>query len=216
MAQALLTNDDEIALIRTIERSFGIAFPKAELTRFRTIGDLYQGLLELVPHHDGPSQFCLTARAYRRLLNGIRKSPKPKRDSLIDDAVGRIWIRYRWRELSYRSGLRLPTLPIRLWPTITATLVSGAAVAGGSSSFWMAALAAGATFIGLCAVFGARPRGCTTLGDLARVTAALNVKTLAGNQLLPKRAVWSAYSTILMHECALDAAPDIHTRFFPE
>ncbi|MGF6229462.1 hypothetical protein QFZ27_003417 [Inquilinus ginsengisoli] len=220
----LVGDGDDLDLIREVERAFGIRFADRDLESCQTIGDLHALILAAVPHAERTDATCLAAMAFFRLRWAI-EAEHPGRiiqpATPLADLTGRFGADYWLGRLRRRTGQRMPT------PALGATgcALNLAAIAGSAACVvtwgWLGLVPALPLLSASVAVSGrwlsALPKPTATVGDLARVVAALNVSALADrDQPVRTREIWPALQAIIQDNLALTAPVQPTTRFFKE
>lgn len=220
----LAGDDDAYYLICEIERAFGIRFADRDLEACQTVGDLNALILATVPHAERPDATCLAAMAFFRLRWAIEaENPgRPIRPATpLADLMGRFEADLRLGRLQRRSGLRMPTpaLGATGCALILAALAASAACV--ATLGWLGLVLAAPLLIASLAVSGrwlsTLPQRITTVGDLARAVAVLNMSTLAGpDRPVRTREIWPALQMIIQDNLGLTAPVSPATRFFKE
>jgi acyl carrier protein len=105
---------DTVELVMRIEEEFSIDLPDAELENVRTVGDLYQVVLDKL--ETTPS--CLSSKAFYRVrralvecLNLSRRVVRPS--TLLDSLMPRASLIQHWQKIADHTGLALPALKRR-------------------------------------------------------------------------------------------------------
>ncbi len=222
MANSLRLADlDDVELLMAVEEAFGVQIANSEAEKCLLVGDLYNVLLKKFPVAGEVSGRCLSAITYYRLKRAISSdlaARKPSPETPLSVLGG--WLRRpaRWREIEAQTGLRLPELRIGWIPAVlTLAMFVSPILANVFADGWTAAgflllTALSIPFASLCA--RQLPRECLTLGQLAKVTSAMNYGTLVHEyQSHSEIAVWDSLVTIIRDYTGIHEPIDKDTRF---
>jgi hypothetical protein len=237
-----LVGDDDLDVVRDIERAFGISIQNHEAESTLTVGQLHD-LVETKCGTAEHTRACFSQIAFYRLRQALASTDNKAAItpdtpvSILRHLAGRSIAR-KWKELGRRSGLSLPQLEtpfsarlpsifskIPLGIVAVTCLTAGVfALArylglGPSASFWMAALGAPllsvAALSALHVVFRDIPRRIATVGDLAREAAGYSFVDLRQTKPAPSAADrWYALTAILRQISGHKAPISRDTTFF--
>lgn len=197
---------DDVELVQDIEQAFGIRLPDDELSRCRTVGDLFQLVAARLPSRADADR-CATAMCFYRLRRAVLTlAPDVQlHPSKSIDVLQGIPVKSLYRSIEGVGGLRPPPPYISAWGgfslLLAVTAPIGLLLCG--VPWWAAVLAA------LLAITAYRlsplrlPPQVKTVRDLVELVAARSVGTLAdqGARLRSAEA-WKALQTM----CADHAA----------
>lgn len=203
---------DGLELILRVEDAFGINIPNEEASRIVTIGDMYQSILPKL--RGNYSAQCLTARAFYRLRQALigegvatRSAVRPQ--TPLDQAVPPRTRRRLWPVLTRRLELKLPALRRPSWLTLGILVAVGLWMALGLPaverwaalpSLWVYGIGVAALCLAFMATrpFATTPRGCTTVGDLARTMARDNFAAISRDlATVNEKEVWESLVGII-------------------
>jgi hypothetical protein len=197
---------DSVELVLRVKETFGIRIPYEEAPRIVTIGDLYQSILPRL--REDRSKKGLTARAFYRLRQALvsegdvtRSTVRP--DTPLNQVVPAIRRRRLWPRLARRLALELPDLCRPTWLTVGLTIVILLWIGVGYLAMrvwhvpwapWFYGISVAAIGLAVIATrpFATEPRGCRTVGDVAKAVLRDNCGTISAElatvneALLPK------------------------------
>lgn len=221
----MVGDGDDVDLLEAVEAAFGVTFTDEEASRCTTVGDLHAALLAKMSHADRGPMSCMAACAFRRLRRATQ-GPRPSGPMRPSDPVGGIVdpkrIKESWRSLMAESGLRLPASSIgkrAFWQLASLTLAPLAAypLVGHLSLAAVAVAALLATVLArrLPHELPVEAPAESSLGDLARLAAAMNFSTLAAQCGGARtRDVWPALEVLIRGELSWKGPLGPETRFF--
>lgn len=204
---------DVVEFIMSVEDAFEISISGRDAERLDTLDDVFRYVRQRV--QAGSSPECGTAKTFYRLRRALTKIVGLARgqirpDSPLDDVLPPATRPQQWSLLQQELGLRLPHLEMPGW----ARRVQGVLIvafflcsAMGFSWPWLwfgcpLSLAAIVTL-----EWWSRPwtvlHGCQSIRDLARVTWALNVASLAEGRMSDED-VWQAIVCILSNNAGIE------------
>lgn len=188
----LAGDGDDVDLRAAIEACFGIALTEAEFAQSATLGQLHTVLCAKLG-----KGACLTARAFRRLRDGLGRpdlAPATPIAALRGDASDAAWC----REAGARSGLDLDCTEWPVWAGwLGLALVAGPPLAalyawpaqGAGALLWLVLWG----LVGLLRWVPRRlPAGVATVGDLLRRAMGRNHARLAAAGPGNSADVWLA------------------------
>jgi acyl carrier protein len=208
--------DDGAELLMTLEEAFDIRIPDQVSGRFVTVGDLHTYLVGRLREKGAVGgEACLTARAFYRVRRAVADQLGLERRALRPATRLEVILppserRRLWPRLERTSGLAWPALqrPVWLATTMLFAVLTAIVVAhvwcyqnwwgspGVSALVYVAIPAEIAVVVGL-AMLVTRPlatclKGCETLGDVARIVLAKNLRRLKTGQTLAinEQEVW--------------------------
>lgn len=221
---------DAVEIVFEVERAFDIKISDGEAARCQYVGDLFDVVLSKVHHVERGPIPCIAASAFRNLRKTIQEknpeqevTPKTRLSALMP--AGRRWA--WWLQLGKSSGLVLPSaLPWRpsmvsyiLSLAIGAIIGASALLAGaGARSFLLGAIA---TFVSLEVKSANRKHAETlgigndaTVGDLAKITAAINIGRLGRPNASYRRSdIWVALVGVIRNFTGFSGPIEKRTRF---
>jgi acyl carrier protein len=219
---------DAVEIVLDVEEAFGVKIPDDRAGTIRTVGDVFDVIVESCPKRSATNRFCLssaTFRLIRREVIGLlgydtRFGP---RDS-VDSVIPRRQRRRFWSHLQKRLDAKLPSLirPQRLTLLLTITAIAAAVVCAMWASRVVGPVAIivgvaallffGVTFALLTKPFATRPAATyATFRGLTNVVIAHNHSKLSERfDTWDTKDVWNALCVILVEQ--LDVKPDAVTR----
>ena len=221
---------DGVELLMEVEDAFDIQIPDERAGGIRTVGDLYEVVVESSPNDVAPRDVCITAATFfmlrRSLVAEIDIDPKSIRPSTsVDATLPNVRRRKLWASLQNRLNLKLPSLARPRWLVVVVTALvivvsisSGffAIQAWGGTLGTLAALAsllaAGLVAEQLTEPFARHPRqSFETFRGLSHVVLARNFATLSRkfNAWNPTD-VWDALRIIIVQQ--LGVKPELVTK----
>jgi hypothetical protein len=232
----LAGDGDEVDLIDSVEKSFGVKFTDEELARISTMGDLYEALVRHLPNTESARRrHCRSATAFRRMQSTLRTMTndevRPSTDfsKLVGDRSFRDFV----RQLELGSGLSLGANALRGSAFFVCASISSVAAicyfvltVNFSTFGFLATLAmslVGAIFgtivlLALAAVLmGDRIQGfdrdVATVGDLAQRAVHLNFADLtSANAQHHPSDVWKSLDWLARQETDYKGPIDRDTR----
>jgi len=191
---------DDVEMIQDVEKAFGFRLSDGDLSRCRTVGDLF----ELVEAHlpaSGLEGNCATAMAFYRL----RRAIQPRIDTALRpttpiSALSTIRVHDLHRIVKEECGLRPPMQYISFWGCAALIAIPalpvGALVLG--LGWWVAFLSALLAIIAYRKTSIRLPDTILTFGDLVRLVSSRSVGALAkqGARLRASEA-WDAFKDII-------------------
>jgi hypothetical protein len=221
---------DAYELLLEVEETFGVKITDDRAVQVRTVGDLYELILDTSPQGNTSSNVCLSAatfRLIRRVANANLSLECPRlrpRDS-VDALIPRANRRQLWRQLQKAVEAKLPRLVRPTWLTRFGMLVSALSgfacayramqsMAFGNSLLAGLAVSAivGSLFAVVTTPFATRPdatftslRGLTN-SVLANNYAALSKRFGASNA----SDIWNALCVIVVNQ--LGVKPELVSR----
>ena len=204
---------DSIELIMDVEETFQISIRDAEAEEIWTVGDLYRYVAQETnvgptASGGGPAVACLSARVFYTLRRAVlaihpagpdRLSPKTP----FAQAVPLAERRAAWRQIAAATGLRLPKLHMSfrtfaLFIGLAVVLSVAAGILLGSVAIALLGVFLGFVLFAVVNGKGRHLDGCTTLGDLARLTLYRNFAALAAQGGLdPQRELRQAVRRVV-------------------
>jgi hypothetical protein len=187
-------------MIQDVEEAFGFQLSDRDLSRCRTVGDLF----ELVEAHLPTSGFegnCATAMAFYRL----RRAIQPRIDIALRpatpiSALSTIGVRELHRIVKEECGLRPPMQYMSIWGCVALLAIPALPVAALASGlgWWVAVLCALLAIIAYRRTSIRLPDTLLTFGDLVRLVSSRSVGALAqqGARLRASEA-WDAFRDIV-------------------
>lgn len=191
---------DDVELIEDVEEAFGLRFWDAELTRCRTVGDLFELVQARLPS-EGSTGNCATAMAFYRLRRAIQPHVAiTLRPNSPIAALNGISVRELHRIIKEECGLRPPLPYVSILGCIALALIASLplTVIALGLEWWIAAASA----LLACGIYRKAPirlpDQVTTFGDLVRVVSSRSVGALMqqGARLRATEA-WDAFGDIL-------------------
>lgn len=192
---------DDVDLIEDVERAFGVRLPDEELTHCRTVGDLFELVVDRLPNGPLHAERCASAMCFYRLRRVVLTiAPNLElRPSTRIGTLSSVSVRTLYRAIEHGAGLRPPAPYLSAWGGVSLL----GAVAAPFSLFCL-----GATWGTIAASFVIAlvcyrlspvrlPPTITTFGDLVELITARNIGALAsqGARLRPSEA-WKALRTV--------------------
>ncbi len=203
---------DTVEVLLNLETSFGIRFTDAEASVWRTVGDIYSTLRFRVLNSGKRAGRCATAMTFyrlRRTLSELSIDTRLRPDTPLKK-ITTLTTRTLFKQLSARSGLRLPRPKVGLWGTlgewsILAALIGLLMTAVFVPHLWLVptlVLGLGITLRWLDP--GELPLDCQTLGDLSRKVTGLNFGKLSNEGAeLHDQDLWNALVEVLSEDTFL-------------
>lgn len=205
-----IDDEEAVYMVRELESSFDIVISAPEADACRTLGDLYELILQRFEGRDS-GQFCGSAMAFYRLRRasvhqspGVKLRPSTLLPDLTDGSAKRFF-----KDIEAATGLRLARRAPSWIGTLAAVGLLGGllgVMAVGTSSaiglhFWKWAWAP-AAMIAFAPILwsldpGEFPENCETLGDLARRVSRLNFGRFANAGARVNRTeLWDALTEV--------------------
>jgi hypothetical protein len=239
----LVGDGDELDMISDAEDTFEIKLAVSELAAIRSVGDLFDLIVDEYRSGHPASQACLSQAAFYRLRSALDAmavagsiAPATSVSNIFPERHIRRW----WRELARRSGLTLPPLEVRWmasdvvlfrpWAWManfaigSSFILAAAAIVKltGMTFGWALLTACSSGFLGMVLVaailpiwFGDIPRRIETIGDLAREAAGYSFKALRREKQGCSRAdLWPALVATLREVSGRAGKIDRETTFF--
>jgi hypothetical protein len=212
---------EDVEMLETIERVFGIKLKTQDLERCETVGDLFGVVLAEVPHTERGQSACLSAIAFyrlRRLIAANYPGSTIRPSTPLFEITGRFGVSRLCRLIAGSGDLETPnTFPG--WLALGLFMGAIPAMIEGYSRWGWPGLAAGVLvfLLGLSAMkwFATFPRGIATVGDLARSVAGLNVRQFRpSGEPLRRKEVWDSLDAIAHQHSAWSGRITPETRFF--
>jgi hypothetical protein len=203
---------DTVYVVSNLETSFGIRFTEAEVSAWRTVGDIYSTLRIRVSNSGKRPGRCATAMAFyrlRRALSDLSIDTRLRPDTAVK-GITTLTTKALFKQTSARSGLRLPRPRVALWGTvgalsILASMIGLATTAVFLPHWWPVPVLAAALGIMLLWLDpGDIPFDCQTLGDLSRKVTGLNFGKLSDEGAeLHDKDLWNALVEVLSEDTFL-------------
>ena len=203
---------DTVEVMCNLETSFSIRFTEAEFSAWRTVGDIYSTLRSRISNSTKGAGRCATAMTFHRLRRALS-------DLSIETRLGpdtpvkgltTLTTKALFKQISARSGLRMPRPRVALWGTVGAwSILAGLAGLVTTAVFgphwWPVPMLAAALGIMLHQLDpGDVPFDCQTLGDLSRKVAGLNFGKLSNEGAeLHDKDLWNALVEVLSEDTFL-------------
>jgi hypothetical protein len=183
-----IDDEDAVDIVRDLEKSFDIVISDSEAASCRTLGDVFEMILERYRENGLGGRSCGSAMAFYRVRRGIEfivPGIKLRPDMLLRD-ITPVSTKRLFQIVEARTGLRLPPKS-NSWIGLSgaAGVIAGfvgaipAGVLLGAQGLEIAGVLVG---IGLLMVYidpGKFPEDCNTIADLSKRVAKLNVGHLA-------------------------------------
>ena len=205
-----IDDEDAFDVVIDLERSFDIAISDQEAEACRTLGDLYDLLLQRFEGREG-GQLCASAMAFYRLRRacGYLSAETKLRPSTRFPDFANNSVRRFFTDIEGETGLRLPQKAAS-WvgklggASVVAGLLGVMAVGalcglGLLSGKWAWAPAAMIAFAPILWSLdpGEFPKNCETLGDLARRVSRLNFGRFAkAGARVNRKELWDALTEL--------------------
>jgi hypothetical protein len=205
---------DSVELLLDLEASFGVKFPNEEAEACLTVGDVFQLVQRHVQRPDAIGAGCATAMAFYRLRRALARdgsNPRLAPTTALEEIPSPSPKATFRRILEAYPDIRLPRLSLSAAGLCgLALLVSAFALIAvfAASPRWSALSACPALATALGALLmrydrGRFPRGCRTLGYLARKVAGLNFVALTAAGCYRLVDVWRAFVEVLTEHSSL-------------
>ena len=198
---------DDVDLVQDVEKAFGVQLPDKELTRCRTVGDLFELVVDNLPAASRDAERCASAMCFYRLRRLVlAKMPNLElRPATPIGALDPMSVRTLYRAIEHGAGLRPPAPYLSAWGGVSllgavaapfALVCVGATWGMVAASFVIALVSYRLSPVRL-------PRTITTFGDLVELITARNIGALAsqGARLRPAEA-WKALHTVCQDHAA--------------
>jgi acyl carrier protein len=132
---------DAVELVMEVEDAFDVQISDERAVEIRTVGDLYNVILESKRGNVAPRDICLSAATFFMVRRGLSaefdvdpKSVRPR--TSVDATLPEIGRRSHWTALRHRLNLKLPSLVRPRWLVISlTTVVIVASILGGLFAF---------------------------------------------------------------------------------
>jgi hypothetical protein len=204
---------DTVEVVSNLETSFGIRFTNAEISAWRTVGDIYSTLRSRVSNSGKGAGRCATAMTFHRLrragLPDLSVDTGLRPDTPVKGLTA-LTTKALFKQIRARSGLRLPRPRVALWGTlgmwsILASFVGLATAAVFAPQWWLVPMLAAALGITLLRLDpGEVPTDCQSLGDLSRKVTGLNFGMLSNEGAEPNdKDLWNALVEVLSEDALL-------------
>jgi hypothetical protein len=203
---------DTVEVVSNLETSFSIRFTDAEISAWRTVGDIYSTLRSRVSYLRKGAGRCATAMTFHRLKRALSEMSIDTRLRPDTPAKGLTTLTTKalFKQISANSGLRMPRPRVALWGTvgmwsILASFIGLATTAVVGPHWWpIPMLAAGIGSILWWLDPGEVPPDCQTLGDLSRKVTGLNFGKLSNEGAeLHDKDLWNALVEVLSEDSLL-------------
>jgi hypothetical protein len=203
---------DTVEVVSSLEISFSIRFTDAEASAWLTVGDIYSTLRSRVSNSMKRAGRCATAMTFHRLrraLSDLSTDTRLRPDTPVK-GITSLTTKALFKQISARSGLRLPRPKVALWGTlgawsILASLIGLLTTAVFVPHWWAVPMLAAALGIMLRRLDpGEVPPDCQTLGDLSRKVTGLNFGKLSNEGAeLHDKDLWNALVEVLSEDTFL-------------
>ena len=203
---------DTAEVVINLETSFSIRFTEAEVGAWRTVGDIYSTLHSRVSNSGKSAGRCATAMTFHRLrraLQDLSIHTRLRPDSPVN-GITSLTAKALFKQISARSGLRLPRPKVALWGTlgawsILASFIGLVATAVFIPHWWPVPMLAAALGIMLHRFDpGEVPPDCQTLGDLSRKVTGMNFGKLSNEGAeTHDKDLWNALVEVLSEDTRL-------------
>ena len=204
---------DMVEAVANLETSFSIRFTDAEVSAWRTVGDIYSTLRSRVSNSGKGAGRCATAMTFHRLrragLPDLSIDTRLRPDTPVK-GITSLTTKALFKQISARSGLRLPRPRVALRGTlgawsILASLIGLLTTAVFVPHWWPVPMLAAALGILLRRLDpGEVPPDCQTLGDLSRKVTGLNFGKLSNEGAeLHDKDLWNALVEVLSEDTFL-------------
>jgi hypothetical protein len=207
-----MTISIQSSLVANLETSFSIRFTDAEVSAWRTVGDIYGILRSRVPSSGKRAGRCATAMTFHRLrraLSDLSIDATLRPDTPMK-GVAAFTTKALFNQIRARSGLRLPRPRVALWGTLGAWFILASVIglittAVFGPQLWLVPVFAAALGIVLVRLDpGEVPPDCQTLGDLSSKVAGLNFGKLSQEGAEPRdKDLWNALVEVLSEDTLL-------------
>ncbi len=208
---------DDVELIEDIEASFGVTFSGEETVTWFTVGDIFESLRRRFPDTAVAGEKCATSMAFYRLRRAIperqdtsRLRPHTPLESLTQLSA-KEWLRL----LGNRSGLRLPRYVLSWRGMIGVYMIVASVIT--AFGLLLGAARMGEAWLGLAPFVlagigvmlirvdgGVFPKGCKTLGELARRVVTMNFGYFLAEGADPREGgLWTALVDLLAQHTQL-------------
>lgn len=216
---------DDVELLEAIESACGITYSNEEAERLRTVGDVYETLVEKLKAHDERRQVCFTAICFYRLRRALRELG-PIADIRPNSRIEELFPTRRvdpvLERIQKRTGMALPTPGLGGFTSaLTITLVLCVPVAAvvftkSVGSWGLLALLGWPVAYLLCRFARTYiPDHYADVGALARAMAGLNLGSLIDEfGVRHKGDIWNALVIVIRNYTGFDGAIDRETTFF--
>jgi hypothetical protein len=203
---------DTIKVLSNLETSFSIRFTDAEVSAWRTVGDIYSTLRSHISNSGKRAGRCATAMTFyrlRRALSDLSIDTRLRPDTPVRGKTT-LTTKALFKQISARSGLRLPRPRVALWGTLGAWSISASPIGLATTAvfaphWWPIPVLAAALGIMLHQLDpGEVPPDCQTLGDLSRKVTGLNFGKLSNEGAEPSdKDLWNALVEVLSEDALL-------------
>jgi hypothetical protein len=203
---------DTIEVVSNLETSFSVRLTDAEVSAWRTVGDIYSTLRSRVSNSGKRGGRCATATTFHRLrraLSDLGIDTRLRPDTPVN-GITSLTTKALFKQISARSGLRMPRPKVALWGTlgawsILASFIGLVTTAVFVPHWWLVPMLAAGLGIVLCRIDpGEVPPDCQTLGDLSRKVTGLNFGKLSDEGAeLHDRDLWNALVEVLSEDSLL-------------
>lgn len=203
---------DTVEVVSSLETSFSIQFTVAEVSAWRTVGDIYSTLRIRFSNSGKRAGRCATAMTFyrlRRALSDLSIDTRLRPETPVK-GLTTLTTKALFKQISARAGLRLPRPRVALWGTlgawsILASFVGLASAAVFAPYLWLLPMLAAALGIMLLRLDpGDIPFDCQTLGDLSRKVTGLNFGKLSNEGAeLQDKDLWNALVEVLSEDTFL-------------
>jgi hypothetical protein len=203
---------DTVEVVLNLEASFNIRFTDAEASAWRTVGDIYSTLRSRVSNLGKRAGRCATAMTFHRLrraLSDLNIDTRLRPDTPVE-GITNLTTKALFKQISGRSGLRMPRPRVALWGTvgawsILASFIGLATAAVFGPRWWPISMLAAVLGIMLYQLDrGEVPPDCQTLGDLSRKVTGLNFGKLSNEGAeLHDKDLWNAPVEVLSEDTRL-------------
>ena len=207
--------DDDLDMVEVgsnLEASFSIRFTAAEFGAWRTVGDIYSTLRSRISNSGKRAGRCATSMTFyrlRRALSDLSLDTRLRPDTPVK-GLTTLTAKRLFKQISVRSGLRLPRPKVALCGTLGAwsilvSLIGLLTTAVFVPHWWLVPMLAAALGIMLHRLDpGEVPLDCQTLGDLSRKVAGLNFGKLSNEGAeLHDKDLWNALVEVLSEDTFL-------------
>jgi hypothetical protein len=197
---------DDIEMLQDVEEAFGFQFADEEISRCRTVGDLFEFIEARLPS-DRLAGGCATAMAFYRLRRAFqpRVSIKLRPKTPISAFAG-VPVREMHRIIKRECDLRPPMPYVSAWGCAVLMLVIALPVSAFAMGLdWCIAVLSALPAIGIYRFAPIRlPDAVVTFGDLVELVSSRSIGALAqqGARLRVPEA-WDAFRDVLADHTSL-------------
>jgi hypothetical protein len=203
---------DTVEVVSNLETSFSIRFTDAEISAWRTVGDIHTTLRSRVSYSRKSAGRCATAMTFHRLrraLSELSIDTRLRPDTPVN-GITSLTTKALFKQISVRSGLRMPRPRVALWGSvgmwsILASFIGLVTTAVVGPHWWPIPMLAAALGIMLLWLDpGEVPPDCQTLGDISRKVTGLNFGKLSNEGAeLHDKDLWNALVEVLSEDTFL-------------